>query len=108
MSGLVHGLLNFIGGGDRRAPPPPPPSLSPSAPVTQPQSNHNSIPNTYNTLPPPPEASPSAPKSRPRRGGRGEYISGGDLNIKGLTNQTGYVKGNANGAINFGSLNTGA
>ncbi|XP_015937131.1 uncharacterized protein LOC107462953 [Arachis duranensis] len=25
-------------------------------------------------------------------------------NIKGLTNQTGFVKGNANGVINFGTL----
>ncbi|GAU37442.1 hypothetical protein TSUD_206780 [Trifolium subterraneum] len=32
------------------------------------------------------------------------YSNAGKQNIKGLTNQTGYVKGNANGVINFGTL----
>ncbi|CAJ1940867.1 unnamed protein product [Sphenostylis stenocarpa] len=34
------------------------------------------------------------------------YLNSAKQNIKGLTNQTGYVKGNANGAINFGTLKT--
>ncbi|KAK7348077.1 hypothetical protein VNO80_22626 [Phaseolus coccineus] len=34
------------------------------------------------------------------------YVNSARQNIKGLTNQTGYVKGNANGAINFGTLKT--
>ncbi|KAG5011062.1 hypothetical protein JHK87_019577 [Glycine soja] len=34
------------------------------------------------------------------------YLNSGKQNIKGLTNQTGYVKGSANGAINFGTLIT--
>ncbi|CAI8610736.1 unnamed protein product [Vicia faba] len=36
------------------------------------------------------------------------YSNTGKQNIKGLTNQTGYVKGNANGVINFGSLMSSA
>ncbi|BAT77064.1 hypothetical protein VIGAN_01514900 [Vigna angularis var. angularis] len=36
------------------------------------------------------------------------YLNSGRQNIKGLTNQTGYVKGNANGTINFGTLKTSA
>ncbi|KAK7264701.1 hypothetical protein RJT34_32311 [Clitoria ternatea] len=36
------------------------------------------------------------------------YLNNGKQNIKGLTNQTGYVKGNANGVINFGSLSASA
>ncbi|KAL9325623.1 hypothetical protein ACSQ67_006268 [Phaseolus vulgaris] len=32
------------------------------------------------------------------------YVNSAKQDIKGLTNQTGYVKGNANGVINFGSL----
>ncbi|ESW26359.1 hypothetical protein PHAVU_003G112900 [Phaseolus vulgaris] len=34
------------------------------------------------------------------------YVNSARQNVKGLTNQTGYVKGNANGAINFGTLKT--
>nr|KYP57894.1 hypothetical protein KK1_004178 [Cajanus cajan] len=36
------------------------------------------------------------------------YLNSGKQNIKGLTNQTGYVKGNANGTINFGTLTSSA
>ncbi|TKY54225.1 hypothetical protein E2542_SST18631 [Spatholobus suberectus] len=36
------------------------------------------------------------------------YLNSGKQDIKGLTNQTGYVKGSANGAINFGTLTTSA
>lgn len=32
------------------------------------------------------------------------YSNAGKQNVKGLTNQTGYVKGNANGLINFGNF----
>jgi len=32
------------------------------------------------------------------------YVNSAKQDIKGLTNQTGYVKGNANGVINFGTL----
>ncbi|XP_027332735.1 uncharacterized protein LOC113847694 [Abrus precatorius] len=35
----------------------------------------------------------------------GKYNNTGNQKIKGLSNQTGFTKGNANGAINFGSLN---
>ncbi|KAJ1395291.1 hypothetical protein SESBI_33443 [Sesbania bispinosa] len=33
-----------------------------------------------------------------------KYNNTGHQNIKGLSNQTGFTEGNANGAINFGSL----
>ncbi|KAK7363492.1 hypothetical protein VNO77_05636 [Canavalia gladiata] len=36
------------------------------------------------------------------------YLNSGKQNVKGLTNQTGYVKGHANGVINFGSLSASA
>ncbi|KAL2338961.1 hypothetical protein Fmac_013407 [Flemingia macrophylla] len=36
------------------------------------------------------------------------YSNCGKQDIKGLTNQTGYVKGNANGVINFGTLTASA
>ncbi|CAJ1940865.1 unnamed protein product [Sphenostylis stenocarpa] len=36
------------------------------------------------------------------------YVNSAQQEIKGLTNQTGYVKGNANGVINFGTLTTSA
>ncbi|QCD80058.1 uncharacterized protein LOC114179293 [Vigna unguiculata] len=32
------------------------------------------------------------------------YVNSAKQDIKGLTNLTGYVKGNANGVINFGTL----
>ncbi|QCD80061.1 hypothetical protein DEO72_LG2g380 [Vigna unguiculata] len=32
------------------------------------------------------------------------YVNSSKQDIKGLTNLTGYVKGNANGVINFGNL----
>ncbi|XP_020228651.1 uncharacterized protein LOC109809687 [Cajanus cajan] len=35
----------------------------------------------------------------------GKYNNSGNQKIKGLSNQTGFTEGNANGAINFGSLN---
>jgi len=34
----------------------------------------------------------------------GKYNNTGNQKIKGLSNQTGYTEGNANGAINFGDL----
>ncbi|TKY54226.1 hypothetical protein E2542_SST18632 [Spatholobus suberectus] len=37
-----------------------------------------------------------------------DYLNSGKQDIKGLTNQTGYVKGNANGVINFGTLTASA
>ncbi|KAK7387988.1 hypothetical protein VNO78_22787 [Psophocarpus tetragonolobus] len=36
------------------------------------------------------------------------YLNSGKQDIKGLTNQTGCVKGNANGVINFGTLRASA
>ncbi|RDX62166.1 hypothetical protein CR513_59528, partial [Mucuna pruriens] len=34
----------------------------------------------------------------------GKYNNTGSQKIKGLSNQTGFTEGNANGAINFGNL----
>lgn len=34
----------------------------------------------------------------------GKYNNSGTQKIKGLSNQTGFTEGNANGAINFGNL----
>ena len=39
-------------------------------------------------------------------GQRGKYKNSGTQRIKGLTNQTGRVEGNGNGAINFGAMET--
>lgn len=39
---------------------------------------------------------------------REDYYNSGEQHIKGLTNQTGYIVGNANGAINFGTLTVSA
>lgn len=56
-------------------------------------------------------ASPSTPYNsnptpQPGRNRRssGKYNNSGKQNIKGLSNQTGFTEGNANGAINFGDL----
>ncbi|KAE9602563.1 hypothetical protein Lalb_Chr12g0200911 [Lupinus albus] len=65
---------------------------------TQPRSN----PEPTNT--PAPCAPPTPPEETPLNA----YCNSGRQNIKGLTNQTGYVKGNANGTINFGNLTASA
>lgn len=39
-----------------------------------------------------------------RKRSSGKYSNTGHQNIKGLSNQTGFTEGNANGAINFGDL----
>lgn len=50
--------------------------------------------------------SPNNPGPVPGRNHRsvGKYNNTGNQKIKGLSNQTGFTEGNANGAINFGSL----
>ncbi|KAJ1383274.1 hypothetical protein SESBI_43502 [Sesbania bispinosa] len=79
MAGIASGICNLaVGGGDSRR-----------RPTTQAQSCPN------NNTPPTPTTTPSEEFA---------YSNAGKQNIKGLTNQTGYVKGNANGVINFGSL----
>ncbi|CAL0330197.1 unnamed protein product [Lupinus luteus] len=52
---------------------------------------------------PPPKSFPTATSGRNRVSGK--YNNTGTQRIKGLSNQTGYTDGNANGAINFGNLN---
>ncbi|KAJ7955218.1 hypothetical protein O6P43_021847 [Quillaja saponaria] len=48
---------------------------------------------------PTPAPAPAQPDNLP-----GSFINSGKQNIKGLTNQTGFVDGNCNGAINFGKM----
>ena len=50
-----------------------------------------------------PDAIPTTTQAEPQSDA---YYNTAEQRIKGLTNQTGYVKGNANGVINFGSLLT--
>ncbi|KAJ7955219.1 hypothetical protein O6P43_021848 [Quillaja saponaria] len=52
----------------------------------------------------PSPATPSSPPANPPAPGRHRRITHGPQDIKGLTNQTGFVTGNGNGAINFGTL----
>ncbi|KAE9601494.1 hypothetical protein Lal_00040520 [Lupinus albus] len=54
-------------------------------------------------LAPPPKSFPTPMSGRNRVSGK--YNNTGTQRIKGLSNQTGYTDGNANGAINFGNLN---
>jgi hypothetical protein len=78
MAGIASGICNIaVGAGDARRR------------STQAQSCPNG-----NTAPPAPAQSSE----------EFVYSNAGKQNIKGLTNQTGYVKGNANGVINFGTL----
>ncbi|OIW17676.1 hypothetical protein TanjilG_29026 [Lupinus angustifolius] len=51
----------------------------------------------------PPKSFPTPTSRRNRVSGK--YNNTGSQRIKGLSNQTGYTDGNANGAINFGNLN---
>lgn len=51
----------------------------------------------------PPNYHPTPMPGRNRRSS-GKYNNTGKQNIKGLSNQTGFTEGNANGAINFGDL----
>ncbi|CAJ1940863.1 unnamed protein product [Sphenostylis stenocarpa] len=50
-------------------------------------------------------ASAAARTGRSRSRSVGKYNNTGNQKIKGLSNQTGFTEGNANGAINFGDLN---
>lgn len=53
----------------------------------------------------PQNASPSTPQhgtNHPRSSGK--YSNSGKQNIKGLSNQTGFTEGDANGAINLGEI----
>lgn len=89
MAGVASGICNLaVGAGDARRRP------------TQAQS----CPNANNTTATATTPTPTVPSED------FAYSNAGKQNIKGLTNQTGYVKGNANGVINFGSLmaSTGA
>ncbi|CAK8563772.1 unnamed protein product [Lathyrus sativus] len=88
MAGIASGICSLAVGGDARRRP------------TQAQqccSNGNT---------PAPSAPAPTPSPSPVQQTYEEfaYSNTGKQNIKGLTNQTGYVKGNANGVINFGSL----
>ncbi|OIW18408.1 hypothetical protein TanjilG_31548 [Lupinus angustifolius] len=65
---------------------------------TQPQSN----PEHTNT------PAPCTPPMPPEENQLNNYCNSGRQTIKGLTNQTGFVKGNANGTINFGNLTASA
>ncbi|KAL5065511.1 hypothetical protein RYX36_027248 [Vicia faba] len=62
---------------------------------TEPQNASPSTPHNYNPTPQP---------GRNHRRSFGKYNNSGKQNIKGLSNQTGFTEGNANGAINFGDL----
>lgn len=93
MAGIASGICSLAVGGDARRRP------------TQAQqccSDDNA----------PPPSAPPAPKLSPAPVQQSyeefAYSNTGKQNIKGLSNQTGYVKGNANGVINLGSLITSA
>lgn len=93
MAGIASGICSLAVGGDARRRP------------TQAQ-QCCSDDNT------PPPSAPPAPKPSPVPAQQSyeefAYSNTGRQNIKGLSNQTGYVKGNANGVINLGSLITSA
>nr|XP_004508156.1 uncharacterized protein LOC101505591 [Cicer arietinum] len=55
-----------------------------------------------------PQSSPPPPPAPQQSSEEFAYSNSARQNIKGLTNQTGYVKGNANGVINFGTLTSSA
>jgi len=61
-----------------------------------------------NTPPPAPAPAPTPAPAPAQSSEEFAYSNAGKQNIKGLTNQTGYVKGNANGVINFGTLTSSA
>ncbi|KAK7348075.1 hypothetical protein VNO80_22624 [Phaseolus coccineus] len=61
------------------------------------ESNQSATPGNNNG------ASEAAGTGRRRRS-VGKYNNTGNQKIKGLSNQTGFTEGNANGAINFGDL----
>lgn len=83
MAGIVSGISNLaVGPCDAR----------------RRQTPAQSSPNATNTAPPTPSEEQQL----------NAYFNAGKQNIKGLTNQTGYVKGNANGVINFGTLTASA
>ncbi|QCD80054.1 uncharacterized protein LOC114176616 [Vigna unguiculata] len=84
MAGIAYGIsVLAVGAGEapRRARQP----QSQSSPTTHDQNNSNPTPSEEFA-----------------------YLNSGKQHVKGLTNQTGYVKGNANGTINFGTLRTSA
>ncbi|QCD80062.1 uncharacterized protein LOC114176733 [Vigna unguiculata] len=56
--------------------------------------------------PTPPNSDGGSAAAGTGRKGRsvGKFRNTGDQKIKGLSNQTGFTEGNANGAINFGDL----
>ncbi|KAG5011061.1 hypothetical protein AAZX31_07G222700 [Glycine max] len=88
MAGIASGISTLaIGSGDARRRP----AQAQSTPNTNTNTNTNS--NT----------SSSTPSSEGFT-----YLNSAKQDIKGLTNQTGYVKGNANGVINFGTLTASA
>lgn len=81
MAGIASGICNLaVGSGDnsRRRP-----TQAQSCPNAGASANTNTKPSSSEEF---------------------AYSNAAKQNIKGLTNQTGYVKGNANGVINFGSL----
>ncbi|OIW18409.1 hypothetical protein TanjilG_31549 [Lupinus angustifolius] len=53
----------------------------------------------------PPRSNSVSTPTAGRNRANGKYNNTGNQRIKGLSNQTGYTDGNANGAINFGNLN---
>ncbi|KAH1088372.1 hypothetical protein GLYMA_07G240800v4 [Glycine max] len=88
IKGIASGISTLaIGSGDARRRP----AQAQSTPNTNTNTNTNS--NT----------SSSTPSSEGFT-----YLNSAKQDIKGLTNQTGYVKGNANGVINFGTLTASA
>ncbi|XP_024636844.1 uncharacterized protein [Medicago truncatula] len=90
MAGIASGICNLaVGTGDAR----------------RRQTQAQCCPN--GNVPPPAPA--PAPAHAPAQSSEEfTYSNAGKQNIKGLTNQTGYVKGNANGVINFGTLTSSA
>jgi len=84
MAGIAYGISNLaVGAGE--APRRPTQARSQSSPNTTQNNNDTTNPTPSEEF---------------------GYLNSGRQNIKGLTNQTGYVKGNANGTINFGTLKT--
>ncbi|KAE9602562.1 hypothetical protein Lal_00049827 [Lupinus albus] len=60
---------------------------------------------TENAHPAPPRSNSFSTPTSGRNRANGKYNNSGTQRIKGLSNQTGYTDGNANGAINFGNIN---
>ncbi|KAK7348076.1 hypothetical protein VNO80_22625 [Phaseolus coccineus] len=93
MAGIASGISNLaVGSGDARRR-----SLQPQ---TTPDTNHTDTNKTDTTSTDSNNNSDTSEEI--------SYVNSAKQDIKGLTNQTGYVKGNANGVINFGSLKASA